>query len=69
MALALAILKVISSIPEIGKLIEKIIAAHMASLDEKRRKNIEDASIDMSKAKTTEERRAALDKWFHGGGN
>lgn len=69
MAIALAILQAIAAMPKLASFVDELIARYVASLEEKRRKNIQDADIDLKNAKTVAEKDAALIKRFRGGGN
>lgn len=69
MALALAILQAIAAIPKIASFVDELVARYIASVEEKRRKNIQDADGDLKNAKTIAEKDAALLKRFRGGGN
>ena len=60
MEIVLAVLKAISSIPSIMGWIDELVARHVASLEEKRRENISESAALLGKAKTQEEKRAAL---------
>lgn len=67
MEIALAILKAIAAIPKIADWVDELVARHIANLEERRRKRIAEANIDLAMAKTKEEKDAALLKRFGAG--
>lgn len=69
MALALAILKAIAALPKLAAFVDELVARYIASLEQKRRENIQDANIQLGNAKTEAEKDAALLARFRGGGN
>jgi hypothetical protein len=69
MQLILAIFQAIAAIPKIKAMLDQAIASYMSLQDEWRRQAIQDAAIDLAKAKTEEEKKAALLKRFKAGGN
>ena len=69
MSLILEILKALIALPKIGMMLQEAIAVFIAEMDEARRERIQNAYIQIARAKTKEEKQAALDRWFHAGGN
>jgi hypothetical protein len=69
MATVLAILQAFAAIPKVMNIIDEIIVRYIATMEEKRRKRIQDANIELAHAKTQAEKDAALIARFKSGGN